>query len=158
VNLSSEISLRISTIDDFDLMCAIELNPENLHYTTLEMPDVNDIRAFLSNGQDLQLNQQVRYTILWRGNGIGFIDLTEFDIVAKVADVGIYILPQFRRKKFAHTALFQLKNSAKQEGIATLRALIKTDNIQSCHLFQKAEYMHTEEVNGYCIYELKLSF
>jgi RimJ/RimL family protein N-acetyltransferase len=143
---------------DFDLMCAIELNPENLNYTALEMPDVNAIRAFLSYGQDLLLNGQVRYTILWKNYGVGFIDLTDYSPEKQTADIGIYVLPQYRRNQMALKALNQISLIAWGIRVYTLKALIKKENIQSCNLFEKAGYKKVKLTNDHCLYELKLSF
>jgi RimJ/RimL family protein N-acetyltransferase len=155
---ASDIELRVSSIVDFKLMCDIELNPESQNYTTLQMPDVNDIRAFLSYGQDLQLNGQIRYTIEYKGQGVGFIDLTNYIIDQQTADVGIIILPEYRRMNLAFGALNRLIDIAKRVQVSTLKAYVKQENSGSLSLFAKAGYSLMKQEAEYFIYVLKLSF
>lgn len=136
-----EISLRPASIIDFDVMCEVERNPENTDYTTLEMPDVNDIRAFLLAGQDILRDSQIRYAIIYQGNAIGFVDLSDVLFEEQSAGVGIYVLPQFRGSGFAKQSLSLLENHALENNIYSLIAEMKPSNIVSIKLFLAAGYV-----------------
>jgi len=156
VQKASEILLRPASIVDFNVMCEVELNHENKDYTTLEMPDVNDIRAFLLAGQNIHKDCQIRYAVIHQGIAIGFVDLSDVLFTEQSAAVGVYILKHFRDSGFAKQALSLLKSIALENGIYLLVAEVKPSNISSIKLFLAAGYDEVHPNHDFRRFEFKI--
>ena len=148
-----EISLRPISIVDFDVMCKIELDSRNLNYTTLEMPDVNDIRAFLLAGQDIRRDCQIRYSIDYQSKVIGFVDLSDVVFEKGISGVGVFILKEFRKAGFAKQALKCLGDIALELGLNTLYAEARKSNLESRKLFLSAGYIEKDSNELYRRFE-----
>lgn len=130
-----KIILRLPNEQDFNLMIEIEMNPENLKYTSLEKPEIYQIRAFLASEHSLRLHNQIRFVIELNLQAIGFIDLYEANFHKHEAFVGVIVKEEYRCKGFASQALIQLKSFASKQGIYRLHAEIGQENEASLRFF-----------------------
>jgi RimJ/RimL family protein N-acetyltransferase len=156
VQKASEIALRPSSMVDFTCMCEVELDTENKEFTTLEMPDVKDIRAFLLAGQDIRRDNQIRYTILYQDTAIGFIDMTDVLFEKHSASVGVFLLKKFRGFGFGKQALNLLRIHALEFGILSLNAEVRNSNKESINLFMSAGYDEIEVNELFRRFEFKI--
>lgn len=145
---ASEISIRPASILDFDVMCEIELDPENGKYTTLEMPNVDDIRAFLLAGQNIHRDKQIRYAVSCQGYTVGFVDLSDVNFESRTSSVGIFVLNKFRRLGYAKKSLDLLGFRALEFGILKLHAEVISTNTESIRLFLSAGYTESECIHA----------
>ncbi|MEX1188640.1 MAG: GNAT family N-acetyltransferase [Bacteroidia bacterium] len=148
MNNYNKIQLRLPNANDFDLMVDIELNPENRNYTSLEMPDLNEIRAFLVSVHDLRKHEQIRFVIECNSEGVGFIDLYDTSFLLNQAYVGILIKSKFRSLGIGSAALTKLKVVASTYGLKRLNAIVKTDNINSINFFHKNGFKQEETLEN----------
>lgn len=75
------------------------------------------------------------------GNAVGLLDLYEISAKNRNAFVGIYILPDFRKKGFGEFSLKELREYAFATlGLESLGARILTTNRVALRLFEKAGF------------------
>ena len=126
-------------------MIEIERNPYNQEFTTLQMPEIDEIRAFLDSEHDLVANNQIRYLIEYEGMSAGFIDLYDASINKRKAFLAIIIKEDFRRKQIASKAIDLIIDFARQYKINELIADVKKDNLASINFFRKNRFEHLTE-------------
>lgn len=118
-------------------MIEIERNPDNQEFTTLQMPEVNEIRAFLDAEHDLLANSQIRHLIEYDGKQAGFVDLYDASFSDRSAFLAIIIKEDFRMKLIASKAIDLIIDFARKYQINMLFADVKKDNLISLNFFQK---------------------
>ena len=142
------IFLRAAEPEDLDLMYLIEndttlwsVGSSNVPYSRFAL------RQFIEQtSNDINTDGQVRLVIaLNEGcNAIGFVDLQNFDIRHRRAEVGIVLLPEWQHQGFAKEVLGVLKRYAsKHLLIHQLYALISVGNVPAQSLFSNAGYIKT---------------
>jgi diamine N-acetyltransferase len=139
--MSKDIAIRIINHTDFDLLKRIELDLNHHQYSNLnEVINEEILFSFITSNHDIYLYKQLKFTILFNNERVGFIDLYDVDFKENKAGIGIIIIPEFRRKKIAINALHKLINWCKKTGINYFFAEINKSNLISVDLFQKAGF------------------
>lgn len=84
------------------------------------------------------------------GERVGIVDLYDISVTNRTAFVGIYILPQYRRQKYAASALCLLEEYARKLlSLRILGAKTVADNISSIRLFESLSYIRAGELRGW---------
>lgn len=143
-NNTSNIALRMPTMDDVDQILEWENDPENSSFTSFESKyEQEDIRALVASNDQIEKNQQVRLMIssALQKEPIGTIDLYDIDFNKGSAGVGILIDKAHRRNGYAVKALHELEVLAvKRLELKKLYSEVPTTNAPSLQLFEKAGF------------------
>jgi diamine N-acetyltransferase len=147
---SKRIFLRQLQTTDVDTLLKWENNKENWKVSGTTKPYTKEqISAFVSEKQKLQLNKQIRYVICLVDNfkPIGTIDLFEFDNQNKSVGVGVLIADKaFRKRGYGSEALKVITNYCRNErNIVTIFCSIYKENTESIRLFEKNGFQFIEE-------------
>jgi RimJ/RimL family protein N-acetyltransferase len=151
------INLRVINSDDWDLLLRIEHSQDSRNYTTLEMPSEVELKDYLHSTHDFFIHGQIRYVIESDGLGVGFLDFSDASIDFKFASIGIFILPEFRKRYVALDAIGLSLTFAKTYGIEKLLAFVEPLNMASINLFLKAGFHYSESINAYQVYSYNLN-
>lgn len=104
-------------------------------------------------GQNAFETGQLRLAICRKDNPhqlIGTVDLFDISATDRRAEVGIAVLPPYRRGGVARTALSLLRDFAYTHlGLHQLYALTTAANVASCALFLGAGYEHTATLKSW---------
>lgn len=99
------------------------------------------IKQYIAEARyDLQQDGQVRFAVKSEGMTVGFADLTSVDLLNSKAEVGIYILSDYRGKGYALKALEEMRLYAAERGLHMLYATVRTKNEAAKNLFLAARY------------------
>ena len=150
------INLRVINSDDWDLLLRIEHSPDSRNYTTLEMPSELELRDYLESTHDFFTHSQIRFVIESNGVGVGFLDFSDASIDFRFASIGIYILPEFRKRHVALNAIGLSLSHAKTYGIEKILAFVEPLNKASINLFLQAGFRYSESINAYQVYSYNL--
>jgi RimJ/RimL family protein N-acetyltransferase len=151
------INLRVINSDDWDLLLRIEHSPDSRNYTTLQAPSEAELKDYLLSSHDFFTHSQIRFVIESDGVGVGFIDFSDASIDFRFASIGIYVLPEYRKRHLALDAIFQSFTLAKKYGIEKLLAFVESVNMASINLFLKAGFSYSETINSYQVYSYNLN-
>ena len=102
---NQSIKLRIIQPSDWELLLRIEHSSESRNYTTLEMPSELELKDYLHSTHNFFMHGQIRFVIESNGVGVGFLDFSDASIDFKFASIGIYVLPEFRKRYVALNAI-----------------------------------------------------
>ena len=148
VLMNKNVSIRVINISDFELLKQIELDISNKKYSDLnEQLNEDILLSFIHSNHDIYLHKQLKFTILENNERVGFVDLYEVDFEKNKAGIGIIILPEFRRKKIATSAINEVIKWSNKIGISHYFAEVEKTNISSLYLFEKAGFHQAEEKN-----------
>lgn len=142
------IMLRAAEPEDLDLMYLIENDTDlwavgrsNVPYSRFAL------RQFIEQtNNDINSDGQVRLVIALNENrnAIGFVDLQNYDVRHRRAEVGIVLLPEWQHQGFANEVLGILgRYASKHLFIHQLYALVSVDNVAAQTLFANAGYKRT---------------
>jgi len=142
------IMLRAAEPEDIDLMYLVEndttlwtCGSSNVPYSRYAL------RQFIEQtSNDINTDGQVRLVIALSAshNAIGFVDLQNYDLSHRRAEVGIVILPEWQRQGLGEETLGILaKYAFKHLFIHQLYALVSVANMAAQALFLKAGYNKT---------------
>lgn len=142
----TQIKLRAVEPSDADFMYEAENDPDAWRYSDYLAPLSKEIlhQYALTYDADPLRAGQLRMIIDLRGKAIGIVDL--FDISAKHlrGDTGIYILPDYRSKRYAREALLKLEEYARVRlGLHQLTASIAKTNHVAVRTYENAGYVLT---------------
>lgn len=141
VNLINRLKIRSLEANDLSLLVQIETDTSNLIYSGLkEPPDIDDLVTLIQDESAFAHRMQKRFTIVFEGTAIGFVDLFDARLDLKCCYVGIIVISEMQRKGIGLCTLSLLQNEALKLGINNLLAKCMLDNIASINLFQKAGY------------------
>ena len=140
--------LRAAEPEDLDLMYLIENDTDlwavgrsNVPYSRFAL------RQFIEQtNNDINSDGQVRLVIALNENrnAIGFVDLQNYDVRHRRAEVGIVLLPEWQHQGFANEVLGILgRYASKHLFIHQLYALVSVDNVAAQTLFANAGYKRT---------------
>jgi RimJ/RimL family protein N-acetyltransferase len=115
-----------------------------------------ELKDYLHSTHDFFTHSQIRFVIESNGVGVGFLDFSDASIDFRFASIGIYILPEFRKRYIALDAISQSLSHAKTYGIEKLLAFVKPLNMASINLFVKAGFHYSESINTYQVYSYNL--
>lgn len=140
--------LRAAEPEDLDLMYLIEndtalwaVGRSNVPYSRYAL------RQFIEQtNNDINSDGQVRLVIALNENrnAIGFVDLQNFDVRHRRAEVGIVLLPEWQHQGFANEVLGILgRYASKHLFVHQLYALVSVGNVAAQSLFANAGYKRT---------------
>jgi len=148
VVMNKNVSIRVINVSDFDLLKRVELNASNKKYSDLNEELNEDVLySFITSNHDIYSHKQLKFTILENNERAGFIDLYEVDFNKSNAGIGIFVLPECRRKHVAISAINEVIKWSRKAGISHFLAEIEKSNIISLNLFEKAGF-HLDNANG----------
>lgn len=140
--------LRAAEPEDLDLMYLIENDTALWNYGSANVPySMYSLRRFIEQtGNDFNTDGQVRLVIALNDNrdAIGFVDLQNYDLRHRRAEVGIVILPEWQQQGLGCEVLSVLSRYAHQHlFIHQLYAFVSAGNPAAQALFSKAGYNRT---------------
>ena len=143
------MKLRAPELSDLDLLFELENDREQWLTSNTRAPlSRAALKQFIvrSAQYDLFALRQQRFVIEVTDGGkpsaIGSIDLTDFSPEHHRAEVGILLLPAYRRRGYGKKALQMLVAYAHE--VLTLRGLyafVPIDNVSSCSLFRSEGFV-----------------
>ena len=151
------IKLRELSVLDLPLLVKIETNPDNLVFSGLtEVPSIDDLIELINEEASIFSSKQKRFTIEYKNSAVGFADLFEANFNTLTANVGIIVLPEYRKLQIGTASIRMLCDAARTYGIKTLIAQCKCDNKPSILLFQKANFSIVSQTNQTVNLQLQL--
>lgn len=145
----NNIYLRTIETADAELLLALENNVDNWRVSNTIVPFSKAlIEQYVASAQDLFTIRQIRFIICDNesNDGIGTIDLFDYEPLHQRAGVGILMEQSQRGKGLALEALKLIHLYAlKIVGIRNLHASIMSDNDASSKLFEKAGFVKIGE-------------
>ncbi len=143
----THIVLRDACLEDAPMLLAWELQPELQNVTRAESSVTLDfICRHILSSMDLLEDSQKRFIIEREGQSVGVVDL--YDYADCTASIGIFVERAFRQKGYASEALLLVVAYARNLGIKTLCAEVKSHNTASLHLFRKAGFRHLSDAQN----------
>ncbi|MDE6337130.1 MAG: GNAT family N-acetyltransferase [Muribaculaceae bacterium] len=156
MNCQDSVKLRAVEPIDADMMYEVENDSRCWRYGEVIAPlSRRIIRDYALNyDADPFSARQLRLIITCLSEGCqyqaGVVDLYEIDPIHRRAFVGIYILPPFRERGIAHTALRLLEDYAAQIlRLRKLAARIESINTSSIRLFEKATFVKSATLSDW---------
>lgn len=142
------IMLRAAEPEDLDLMYLVEndtalwtVGSSNVPYSRYAL------RQFIEQtSNDINSDGQVRLVIALNEirNAIGFVDLQNYDVRHRRAEVGIVLLPEWQHQGYANEVLGILAiYASKHLYIHQLYAIVSVGNAAAQSLFNNAGYKKT---------------
>ena len=140
--MTKNITLRKPELLDLEQLILWENNLDNSLFSDNPIFYTNEqIKEFLTSKQDIFLNAQIRFIIVFKGLPVGCIDLFDYDMVNSRAGVGIFVDKKFRNMGFGTKALSLLKSICmKDYFILNLHVNILYTNKESIQLFERAGF------------------
>lgn len=139
--------LRALEPEDLDILYQVENNSDEWAVSTANMPYSRQLlREYILNSTgDIYTDKQVRLMVeakeVEKKVTVGIIDLFNFNPEHSRAEVGVYILPEYRGKGYGSRALQQLVSYATTKlHIHQLYAIIPVSNTVSQQLFYSAGF------------------
>lgn len=148
MNISEQVRLRALEMSDLEMLYEVENDPQFFECSSNFMPlSRGAMKQFIQQSltQDIFSMRQLRFVIeIQPSTAAGFIDLVEFSPEHRRAEVGIVVLPPYRRKGIAAAALQLLCDWASQQlSLVQLYAYVQSENIASQGVFQKVGFQLT---------------
>ena len=109
--------------------------------------------SLIHSNHDIYIHKQLKFTVLENNERVGFVDLYEVDFETNKAGIGIFILPKYRRRNIATSAINEVIKWSNKIGISHYFAEVEKSNISSFYLFEKAGFHQTEEINAFYFLE-----
>jgi len=143
--MSHNIQLRMPIMEDLDLLLDLENDLKQAEYTDLPgFYTKEQMEQFLDSDHDLFINQQLRYIITVDSKLAGCVDLYNHDVVNSRVGIGIFVLPEFRKKGVAVNAIEQVKKLSRTKFyLKQIFATISSINTKSITLFEKSGFEKT---------------
>lgn len=145
--LGENIKLRALEPSDLEFLYQVENNEDFWEVSTTQTPFSRAVLIQYLESAHLSIyeTKQLRLVIEnQHGNMVGLVDLFDYDPQHLRAGIGILILPEYQRKKYALEALSLMKTYAfLQLNLKQLYANIQVNNTSSIQLFKKSGYEHT---------------
>ena len=141
-----DLELRAMEPEDLELLLALENDSTLWQWGGSNVPYSRYIlRQYLEQNQnDIYADGQVRMVIAVDGKAAGLVDLVNFDARNARAEVGIVLLPSFRRMGYAHRSLSLLSEYAfRFLRLRQLYAFVSVCNSDALQLFTSAGYEKT---------------
>ena len=143
-----KIMLRAAEPEDLDLMYLVENDTSLWTCGSTNVPYSRfALRQFIEQtSNDINTDGQVRLVIALseNRNAIGFVDLQNYDLRNRRAEVGIVIMPEWQRQGLGNEVLKILEEYAsKHLYIHQLFAFVSVVNTAAQALFSKAGYNKT---------------
>ena len=140
--------LRAAEPEDLDLMYLVENDTALWEFGNTNVPYSRfALRQFIEQtSNDINTDGQVRLVIALSSNrnAIGFVDLQNYNLRYRRAEVGIVIMPEWQRQGIGEEVLGILaKYASKHLYIHQLFALVSVTNIAAQALFSKAGFNRT---------------
>lgn len=144
----TEIRLRAPEPHDIDVMMEIENDMFLWEHSSVNTGPYTRFqlkRYIEENVNNIYEDHQQRFMIeTAEGEVAGMVDLFEFDARNNRAEVGIAVLPHFRRSGVAASAISSLEEHCFGFlGMKQLYSYVRTDNEEACSLFMKCGFRET---------------
>uniref|UniRef100_A0AB33JH83 GNAT family N-acetyltransferase n=1 Tax=Prevotella sp. GTC17262 TaxID=3236797 RepID=A0AB33JH83_9BACT len=153
----SKVTLRALEPEDLDMLYKIEndksvweVGATNVPYSKYLLHD------YIANSTcDIYADKQVRLMILdEKGDGIGIVDVVNFNPRHLRAEIGIVIMKPYRRRGYAHAALTQVMGYCKKTlNIHQLYAVVDQRNTDSVTLLEKCGFHISSELQDWLFEE-----
>lgn len=147
------VILRAMEPEDLDMMYGIENDREVWDVTDTNLPYSHQhLRDFMiSATNDIYIDKQVRLIITnAEDDFIGIIDLFDFNPQHQRAELGIVICKPFRDLGYGLAALEQLLDHAHSVlHLHQVVAIVRTDNVYSVRLLERAGFEHDTELKDW---------
>lgn len=148
------LKLRALEPTDIDLLFDLENQEEHWKYSSTVAPlSRHALQAFMKQAAraDLYALGQVRLIVYDpqspRQEALALVDLTNFSLVHRRAEVGILVLPEHRQQGVALKGLSLLANYAtKLWDLQQIYAYTHEDNLAANLLFQRAGFAQTAQL------------
>ncbi len=142
------IRLRALEPEDLDLLYQLENDTAHWEHGAANVPYSHAaLRQYLSENQsNIYLDGQVRLVIeeIESGTAMGCIDLFDYSARHQRAEIGIAVLPEYRRRGLARQALDLLLHYAFSFlGLHQVYAYVAETNMPSCRLFHEAGFVYS---------------
>lgn len=138
------ISLRALEPTDLDALyhAENELSLWDCQFVTAPLSRFQLSKFIERATNDAYRDEEVHFAIdNEQGEIVGFVNLQNIEPLHARAEIGIVILPEYRRKGFASAALEYVAMYAKQHlQLHQLYAFVSQSNVVSVSLFQRANY------------------
>lgn len=140
------LTLRAMEPEDLAWMYRLENDEELWNLGALNVPvSMHALRQFMANStSDLYADRQLRLVACLDTDGtvVGCIDLIDYSPRHSRAEVGLVVLPPFRRRGYATQMLECLVRHARQDWfIHRLYAYVAVRNTPAMRLFEKAGFV-----------------
>lgn len=141
---NSAVRLRSPELKDLDFFYQTENNTEVWEASNTVSPYSKYVlEEHIRNSKDIFTTKQVRFIIETtdKKNNVGMIDLFDYDPIHLRAGIGIHIIENEQRKKYAENALILIINYC--SSILRLNQIycdISSDNTASINLFKKSGF------------------
>jgi diamine N-acetyltransferase len=139
---AGNIALRMPEPSDLSFMASVENNPDFWTVSDTMAPfSEYALKKFITDGNDVLKNRQIRFIITYLGERAGIIDLFDWHPLHARASVGILVIDTFRRKGIAGNAIKMVADyAAKKWMVQQLGATIHAGNHASISVFQKSGF------------------
>jgi len=141
---NKEFHLRALEPEDLDVLYAVENDPALWCMGATNVPySRQTLLHYITNQTgDIYADKQVRLMMEDEdGRVVGIIDLINFDPRHHRAEVGIVVLPEYRRRRYAFRALEALAGyAAKTLNLHQIYAIVAENNAPALALFEKSGF------------------
>lgn len=147
-----KIKLRAPELADLEVMFRIENAVENrLSANATGLYSRFQLERYIrESANDIYIDGSIRWVIECGEQVIGLIDIFAFDARAARAELGVYILPEWRGKGLALQAMQWVENYCFEHlGLHQLYAYVLVSNERSVHLFERAGYTRSGMLNDW---------
>lgn len=148
-----EIRLRALEPEDLELLYRIENDRELWECGTTNVPYSRHVlnQYILSAQNNIFADGQVRLMVENKvGEVVGVADLVNFSPRHQRAEVGLVVLPDYRRKGYAAAILHRLMDHSRRIlHLHQLYVCVSVDNAPSVALFQKAGFSITARLTDW---------
>lgn len=136
--------IRLAALEPSDLEVLYEAENDNTAWQdgsqTVPISYSTLMQYLTETKYDLQQDGQMRLAIKQDGMTVGFADLTGVDLINSKAEVGIYILKEYRNQGLGTEALKELEVYARKMHLHMIYAFVREQNKTARQLFHTAGY------------------
>ncbi len=142
---SADIRLRALEPEDLDVAYRIENDPQLNLFGSASVPYSRyTLKQYIATAQnDLFADGQVRLVIEYKGEAIGFADLTKVDAIHQRAEISLAILVDYQGQHLGEAAVKQLCAYASRLHLHQLYAIVATTNKPASRLFERLAFKAT---------------
>jgi diamine N-acetyltransferase len=137
------VTLRDPIPADLSYLLNMENDLSNQIYSNYpKFHSQEEIENFISKKQDIFMEFQYRYMILFDSKTVGCIDLFDFDLINSRVGLGIIIDENNRNKGIALLAIDKIKTLISEEYLLNqIYVEVLADNLSSNKLFKKSKFI-----------------
>lgn len=142
---NSEIRLRALELSDVDFLYSIENDPDEWESSVTVTPRSKYLlnEFIVNSSNDFFIDNQIRVVIERLSDGVvlGVVDLFDYNAISNRAELGVFILRQYRHKGYARQAVELMLEYARQFlRLFHFYLYVRTDNEYAVKLFQNTGF------------------